>query len=110
MKKLKNKFKVFFEKHPHIRKIPFLMTIVIPKYECKGERYLQKCGELLEDEDFYKMSQSLDNFIGIKGLETKDILQYKRFGKNYLLSLSLRKKIYYLLCFFGQTRLIRKLL
>ena len=54
MKKLKNKFKVFFEKHPHIRKIPFLMTIVIPKYECKGERSLQKCGELLEDEDFYK--------------------------------------------------------
>lgn len=54
MKNYKKEFKVFFEKHPNIRKIPFLMTIVIPKYECKGERHIQECGELLEDEDFYK--------------------------------------------------------
>ena len=52
--RLKEEFKKFFEKHPQIRKIPFLMTIVIPKYECKGERSLKECGELLEDEEFYK--------------------------------------------------------
>ena len=63
-----------------------------------------------KDEDFYKMSQSLDKFIGIKGLETKDILQYKRFGKNYLLSLPLKKKLYYLLYFFGLKGLIRRLM
>jgi len=38
LKKLKERFKIFFEKHPNIRKLPFLMTVIIPEYECKGER------------------------------------------------------------------------
>ena len=51
-KDLKKEFKVFFDKHSHIKKIPFLMTIVIPKYECKGERVVNTCGELLEDDEY----------------------------------------------------------
>ena len=30
---LKLEFELFFEKHPNIRQIPFLMSIVVPKYE-----------------------------------------------------------------------------
>lgn len=63
-----------------------------------------------KDEDFYKMSHVLDDFIRIKGLKIKDILQFNRFGKNYLLSLPLKKKIYYLLYFFGFKGLIRRLM
>jgi len=63
-----------------------------------------------KDEDFYKMSQVLDNFIRIKELKIKDILQFNRFGKNYLLSLPLKKKLYYLLYFFGFKRIIRRLM
>lgn len=62
-----------------------------------------------KDEDFYKMSRSFDDFIRSKGLKIKDILQFNRFGKNYLLSLPLKKKLYYLLYFFGFKGLIRKL-
>lgn len=60
--------------------------------------------------DFDKMSQELDIFIETNGLKIKDILQYKRFGKNYLLSLPLKKKLFYLLYFFGLKGIIRKLM
>ena len=63
-----------------------------------------------KDEDFYKMSHVLDDFMTSKGLKTKEILQFNRFGKNYLLSLPLKKKIYYLLYFFGFKGLIRRLM
>lgn len=63
-----------------------------------------------KDADFYRMSQVLDDFMNAKGLETKKILEFNRFGKNYLLSLPLKKKIYYLLYFFGFKGLIRKLI
>ncbi|KFC18680.1 glycosyltransferase family 2 protein [Chryseobacterium sp. FH1] len=63
-----------------------------------------------KDEDFYKMSQKLDDFIANKGLKTKEMLQFNRFGKNYLLSLPLKKKLYYLLYFFGFKGLIRRLI
>ncbi|MNK18784.1 putative glycosyltransferase EpsJ [compost metagenome] len=63
-----------------------------------------------KDEDFYKMSQVLDDFVRIKGLKIKDILQFNRFGKNYLLSLPLKKKLYYLLYFFGFKGIIRRLM
>ncbi|GGG47880.1 glycosyltransferase family 2 protein [Epilithonimonas arachidiradicis] len=62
-----------------------------------------------KEEDFYLMSQKLDDFVKINALKTKDILQYKRFGKNYLLSLPLRKKIYYILSLLKLRRLVRKL-
>ena len=60
--------------------------------------------------DFIEMSQKLETFIKTKGLKTKDILQYRRFGKNYLLSLPVKKKLYYLLYFFGFKRIVRKLM
>ena len=63
-----------------------------------------------KDEDFYKMSQVLDQYVVSKGLKTKEILQFNRFGKNYLLSLPLKKKSYYLLYFFGFKGLIRRLI
>lgn len=62
-----------------------------------------------KEEEFYEMSQALDVFKKTNGLKTKDILQYKRFGKNYLLSLPLRKKIYYILSLLRFKRLVRVL-
>ena len=63
-----------------------------------------------DDKDFYTMSTKLDDFMLSKGLTTKEMLQFNRFGKNYLLSLPLKKKLYYLLYFFGFKGLIRKLI
>ena len=63
-----------------------------------------------KDENFYKMSQILDEFVASKELKTKEMLQFNRFGKNYLLSLPLKKKLYYLLYFFGFKGLIRRLI
>jgi len=62
------------------------------------------------EELFYKMSRDLDVFICERNIKIKDILVYSRFGKNYLLSLPLKKKIFYLLFFAGQKKLIRKLI
>ncbi|QQV02864.1 MULTISPECIES: glycosyltransferase family 2 protein [Chryseobacterium] len=62
------------------------------------------------DQVFYKMSQDLADFIHKRGINLKDILTYSRFGKNYILSLPLKKKIFYLLFFAGQKKLIRKLM
>ncbi|WP_333850628.1 glycosyltransferase family 2 protein [Epilithonimonas sp.] len=60
-------------------------------------------------DDFDKMSQELDSFMKNSSLKNKDILQYKRFGKNYLLSLPLRKKIYYILSLLRLRKLVRLL-
>jgi glycosyltransferase involved in cell wall biosynthesis len=59
---------------------------------------------------FNEMSEKLHLFMNKKGIKMKDILGYSRFGKNYLLSLPLKKKIFYLLFFAGQKKLIRKLM
>jgi len=60
--------------------------------------------------DFDKMSQELDTFIKTNSLKIKDILQYKRFGRNYLLSLPLKKKIYYTLSLLRLKKLVRLLI
>ncbi|MBD3906660.1 glycosyltransferase [Chryseobacterium sp. Ch-15] len=57
---------------------------------------------------FYKMSRELEDFIRKRDVKMKDILCYSRFGKNYLLSLPLKKTIFYLLFFARQKKLIRK--
>lgn len=54
VKDLKQKFKDFFKKHPSITKLPFIVTVVIPKYECKGERTLWEFDVLMEDCDNFK--------------------------------------------------------
>lgn len=59
---------------------------------------------------FYKMSHQLDVFIEERNINLKDILIYSRFDTNYILSLPLKKKIFYLLYFAGQKKLIRKLM
>lgn len=63
-----------------------------------------------DDKDHNKMSAELEKFIKKNEISLWDILSYQRFGKNYLLSLPLRKKIYYLLYFFGGRKILRKIL
>lgn len=60
-----------------------------------------------EENVYNKMSDELDLFMKSNGLTIKDILQYRRFGKNYLLSLPLRKKIYYILSFLKLRKIVR---
>ncbi|MGH1520360.1 glycosyltransferase family 2 protein [Chryseobacterium sp. JK1] len=62
------------------------------------------------EELFYKMSEQLAVFMRERQIKIQDILKYNRFGKNYLLSLPLKKKIFYLLFFAGQKKLIRRLI
>ena len=57
--------------------------------------------------DFYKMSRILDEFMKDNDINAKDIFQYKRFGRNYLLSLPLGKKVYYVLSIFRLRRIVR---
>ncbi len=59
---------------------------------------------------FFKMSHHLKIFMQQRNIKFKDILVYSRFDRNYLLSLPLKKKIFYLLFFSGQKKLIRKLI
>jgi hypothetical protein len=63
-----------------------------------------------DEKIFKKMDAELKNFVFERNIKIKDILLYRRFGKNYLLSLPLKKKIYYLLYFAEQKKLIRKIL
>ncbi|UKB80047.1 glycosyltransferase family 2 protein [Chryseobacterium sp. MEBOG07] len=63
-----------------------------------------------KEELFYSMSDQLILFMNERQIKVQDILKYSRFDKNYLLSLPLKKKIFYLLFFAGQKRLIRKLI
>lgn len=64
----------------------------------------------VKDKDtFRKMSQELKNFIKKRDISLSEILRYRRFGKNYLLSLPMKKKIYYLFYFFGLGKLMNKL-
>ena len=65
----------------------------------------------VKDEAAYrKMSAELKKFIQKRNLTTAEIIGYKRFNENYLLSLPLKKKIYYLLYFFNQEKIIRKMI
>lgn len=63
-----------------------------------------------EDKAYQKMSNELKSFIQKNSISLVKILKYKRFNKNYLLSLPWKKQVYYLLYFCGQERLLRKLL
>lgn len=51
---------------------------------------------------FYEMSGKLELFIKTRGIKLKDIFGYSRFGKNYLLSLPLKKR--YFICYFLQNK------
>ena len=72
--------------------------------------YLAYLAFVKDDHVFYKMSEKLDEYLKKRNIKTKDILKYNRFGNNYLLSLPLKKKIFYLLYFAKQKKLIRKIM
>ena len=63
-----------------------------------------------EEKVYRKMSTELQKFMKKRTISKSEILNYRRFGRNYLLTLPLRKKIYYLLYFSKQEKLLRKLL
>lgn len=63
-----------------------------------------------DEKEYRRMSAELKKFIQSRGITRKEIIQYQRFGKNYLVSLPAKKQIYYLLYFFGMEGIIRKLL
>ncbi|UHO38632.1 glycosyltransferase family 2 protein [Chryseobacterium capnotolerans] len=63
-----------------------------------------------DEKMFYSMADKLSVFIRERQIKIQDILNYSRFGTNYLLSLPVKKKIFYLLFFAGQKKLIRKLI
>lgn len=60
-----------------------------------------------KDEVFTKMSQELRGFISKRGITLLDLFSFRRFDKNYLLSLPFRKQMYYLLYFLGQEKVIK---
>lgn len=60
-----------------------------------------------EDDIFRKMSSELRDFMRLNDLSLRDILKYRRFNENYLLSLSLKKKVFYILYFLRLEKLIR---
>ena len=65
----------------------------------------------VKDEQVYKkMSLELKKFVKKNRISLAEIFMYRRFGKNYLLYLPLRKKIYYLLYFSGMENIVRKLI
>ncbi|WP_080776954.1 glycosyltransferase family 2 protein [Chryseobacterium phocaeense] len=63
-----------------------------------------------DEKIFNAMADELAVFIKERKIKIQDILGYSRFGKNYLLSLPLKKKIFYLLFFAGQKKLIRRII
>lgn len=65
----------------------------------------------VKDEAIYqKMSSELRFFMKKNKLSVSKILKYQRFSKNYIVSLPIKKQIYYLLYFLRQEWLIRKII
>ena len=87
------------------------------KKELKGFQILEGVYTFLaylafvkEEGVFDKMDQELSKFMTKNSISVINLLFYKRFDKNYLLSLPARKQMYYLLYFFGAKGLIRKMM
>jgi glycosyltransferase involved in cell wall biosynthesis len=98
---------VFFQKSQYATKLKELKNFQILEGVYTFLAYLA----FVKDESvFYKMSHQLEVFVQERNINLKDILNYSRFDRNYLLSLPLKKKIFYLLFFAGQKKLIRKLM
>lgn len=62
-----------------------------------------------DDEVYQKMKCELQSFLSKNDISKIDILRYHRFGKNYILSLPLKKQLYYLFHLAGCDALVRKL-
>ncbi len=72
--------------------------------------YLAYLAFVKDNETYKGMSNALKDFRKKNCISLSKTVCYKRFDKNYLLSLPLKKKIYYLFYFSGQEKLLRKLL
>ncbi len=72
--------------------------------------YLAYLAFVKEEDAFREMNKALNTFTAKHQISKREILFYQRFEKNYLLSLPLKKKIYYFLCFTGLNQFISKLL
>ena len=70
--------------------------------------YLAYLAFVKEDEAYWAMNSAMKGFLKKHEISKIEILYYQRFEKNYLLSLPIRKKIYYILYFMGLNRFIRK--
>ncbi|MDV7696326.1 glycosyltransferase [Chryseobacterium soli] len=97
----------FFEKSPYSDKRKELKNFQIFEGVYSFLAYL---AFVKDPETFYGMADKLSIFMKERKIKIKDIFNYSRFGKNYLLYLPLKKKIFYLLFFAGQKRLIKKLM
>lgn len=71
--------------------------------------YLAYLAFVKDSSTHQKMAEALKEFIEKRNISVLDILRYKRFGKNYLLSLPVKKQVFYLAFFFGAGNIIRKL-
>ena len=87
------------------------------KKELKGFQILEGVYTFLaylafvkDDDVYHKMSSELHNFVKKRDISFKEKINYKRFGENYLLSLPVKKQIYYLLCFLRLGSIVRKIL
>lgn len=69
--------------------------------------YLAYLAFVKEDDVFRKMSTELRRFMSQNDLSLRDVLKYRRFDKNYLLSLPIKKKVFYVLYFLRLEKLIR---
>jgi glycosyltransferase involved in cell wall biosynthesis len=98
---------VFFQKSQYSTKLRELKNFQILEGVYTFLAYL---AFVKDDSVFYKMANQLEVFVQERNINFKDILNYSRFDTNYLLSLPLKKKIFYLLFFAGQKKLIRKLM
>ena len=72
--------------------------------------YLAYLAFVKEDDVYQEMDGALKHFIVKHQISKREIFGYKRFKKNYLLSLPLKKKIYYFLYFTELIPLVRKIL
>lgn len=63
-----------------------------------------------DDVIYARMSVELKTFTRKRNIFLVDILRYRRFGQNYLLSLPIKKKLFYLLYFMGLNKFLRKIL
>jgi len=72
--------------------------------------YLAYLAFVKDDTLYQRMSAELRKFIKERKISLIEILNYERFGKNYLVSLPIKKKVYYLLYFLRQEWLLRKIL
>ena len=72
--------------------------------------YLAYLAFVKDDSLYQRMSAELRKFMKERKISLIEILNYERFGKNYLVSLPIKKKVYYLLYFLRQEWLLRKIL